>query len=372
MICASAPDSATPLQQSRLRLAVKVLIVWMTLGLIFLIFNIIYWPIYLQQTLSHPESFMEYAAQLPSEEARAVLREGIAQFNPPHEKPYEMLAALENQDENTEGEAFAVSFLESRARFYTLLQQTPSDLSGLASLACDVAASRFPTVLPLDMSPEVLLPIWSSYETALGLSIHGTPFSSLLKCPRADFALYALSGSLFSFDGEIGTTGVKTPTLLVVYSGGGSDERRGAHIIVDDTDHASKQRGMHVVLLHEANGSVLRADLFDLWEDTFEAERMIHFLNNAPDGCIGLFAVCDDGAAFMTGKAEESLMQFGIGRRAYVGRNPKILGVRYSFAAIGVKGAPPDSAMQCWSPEWFRGRRGHPVICAVSPAGDTP
>ncbi len=337
---------------------VKVLLVWGLLAVLFAAFNMIYWPVYRKEALTHPEAFVEYARTLPPDEARRVLRQGIAHFNPPWETPYQDLAVLEKQA----GDESAAALLEARGRFYDLLRQSPVPSEPLQTLVDTVRPGAIVVV-----RPEVaagLARAAASFAAAFGLEV---PLDSWTQ--EAHITLFLLGGSVFSMDASIGDTGVRAPIPLLVYSGGGMDQRRGAHILAGSAEHAARQRGMHIVLLTADTGAVIRADVFDLWENTFEAARMLHFLDNAPDGCIGLFAVCDDGSAFMTRVVEEGLVRFGLGRRAYVGREPKVLGLRFSFAAIGVKGAAPDSALQAWSPDQFKGRRGHPVLCAVFDAG---
>ncbi len=336
----------------------KVLLVWGVLAVLFAVFNILYWPVYRKEALTHPEAFVDYAGTLPPGEARQVVKQGLEQFNPPWDIPYLRLAELERQAGNM-GSAAA---LEARAAFYRLLQQDPVPAEGLAALAHTARTGS--VAVQVTEVVEGLSRATSSLAAAFGL---GADLNSW--APEAQLAIFTLGGSVFSTDGTIGGTGVRAPMPLLVYSGGGMDQRRGAHILVGPADHAARQRGMHIVLLTPDTGAVLRADRFDLWESTFEAERMLHFLTNAPEGCIGLFAVCDDGSAFMTSVVEEGLVRFGLGRRARVGREPRILGLRFSFAAVGVKGAPPDSALQAWSPDQFKGHRGHPVLCAVFNAG---
>ena len=338
----------------------KVVLVWGLLGVLFALFNILYWPVYRKEALTHPEAFVEYASTLPPAEARQVLHKGLEQFNPPWDLPYLRLAELEKQA----GVLESTVFLEARARFYGLLQQDPLPVEALAALVGAAYPDKNATLLPEAVAGLSLAA--ASFADALGI---GKAFDAWT--PEAQHTLFALGGSVFSMSGEIGGTGVRAPVSMLVYSGGGMDARRGAHILVGPEDHAARQRGMHIVLLTPDTGAVIRADLFDLWENTFEAERMLHFLNNAPEGCIGLFAVCDDGSAFITSVVEEGLMRFGLDRRARVDREPRILGLRFSFAAIGVKGAPPGNALQAWSPDRFKGHRGHPVVCAVFNAGGT-
>jgi len=338
----------------------KVLLIWALLACVFAVFNILYWPAYRRQALTHPESFVAFARTLPDDAAAEALRQGIHRFNPSCEEPYALLADLESRASREDA---AVQF-KARAHFYQALQRKSSTAEDYFRLAETVSQPY--QSLRVDTSPAARVAV-ASLSRALGLPdvVATWPLPEQL-------GLLALGGSVFSTDGYVGQTGVKAPVPLLAYSGGGIDERRGAHLFVGADDHASRQRGMHIVLLNAGTGAVLRADLFDLWNSTFEAERMLHFLDNAPEGCIGLFAVCDEGAAFMAGAVENGLLQFGLERRTFVGREPRVLGLRFSFAAIGVKGAPLGSALQVWSPERFQGYRGHPVACGVFPGGGTP
>lgn len=338
----------------------KVLLIWALLAGLFVVFNILYWPAYRRQALTHPESFVAYAKTLPDDAAAEALRQGISRFNPPYEEPYLLLADLESRALRGD----VAGQCTARARFYEALPKKSLTVEDYFKLAG--AMSQPYQNLGADALPAVRVAV-ASLSRALGLPDVVTTWP----LPE-QLGLLALGGSVFSTDGYIGQTGVRVPVPVLAYSGGGIDEHRGAHIFVGGDDHASRQRGMHIVLLNAETGAVIRADLFDLWNSTFEAERMLHLLDNAPEGCIGLFAVCDEGAAFMAGTVENGLLQFGLERRTFVGREPRVLGLRFSFAAIGVKGAPRGSALQVWSPDRFLGYRGHPVACGVFPGGGTP
>lgn len=338
----------------------KVLLIWGLLAGVFAVFNILYWPAYRRQALTHPEAFIDYARTLPDDAAAAELRLGIDRFNPPFEEPYALLAELESRALHAD----AAETCKARARFYQALRDGPLTSDYLSNLAGTVSQ-------PYQNLGAEVLPATSAAVSSLADAL-GLPGSAAQWPVPEQLGLLVLCGGVFFTDGQIGHTGVKAPVPLLAYSGGGIDERRGAHLFAGGDDHASRQRGMHIVLLNAETGAVLRADLFDLWNSTFEAERMLHFLDNAPDGCIGLFAVCDEGSAFMTGAVEAGLLQFGLERRTYVGREPRVLGLRFSFAAIGVKGAARGSALQAWSPDTFQGYRGHPVACGVFGGGGMP
>lgn len=345
---------------SRMHPLAKVALLWTMLAVLFAAFNLVYWPRYRRQVLEQPESFMAYADTLPEDDARRVLQQGISRFNPPWEEPYARLATLETRA----GNAPAAEYCTGRADFYQALYGKTAAVDALSTLT-QTFSEPYKNISPAAAHAAGVAA--ASFCEAMGmpgLADHWT-------LPQQT-TLFALGGGAVSPDGRIGGAKVKAPLPLLAYSGGGRDERRGAHLFVGDTDHASLQRGMHIVLLDADTGAVIQADRFDLWDSTEEAARMALFVEKAPEGCIGLFAVCDEGSAFMTNAIETGFLHFGIEKSTFVGGEPRILGLRYSFAAIGVKGALPGSALQAWSPDRFQKRRGHPVICAAFPPGAGP
>ncbi len=337
----------------------KVWVVWALLAVVFVLFNALYWPMRSCQELSHPASFVAYAQYLldrnAAQEAHDVLTEGIERINPPTPRPYELLARTKQALSDREGAEFA----HHRAVFYEALQQSPPPFDAVLG-PVEAMGNRYAAVHLNAQARSLLRRAAASFGAAFEMR---EPMSSL--STSAQLALFEMTGSAVSFSGYIGDTGVAAPTPLLVYSGGGMDARRNAHILVGARDYADRQRGMHVVLLDGVTAAVLQTGVFDLWENAEEARRMRHFLEDAPAGCIGLFAVRDDGSAFLTSPLEQALFGFGLDRLALDGREPAMLGLRYSFAAIGVKGAAHGTAMQSWSPEKFKGYRGHPVLCAV-------
>lgn len=336
-----------------------MLVVWLLIGAVFVLFNSVYWPARSCQERSHPASFVAYAQDLfdkdQPEAARDILLGGIARLNPPAPEPHALLSQVYGILDDPAGAMHA----RHRADFYRALQHTPVDAASVVR-AAEGAASAYAS-LQLD-TPAGNMMRHAAASFGAAFDIH----DALAALPvTVQIALLEMGGSRFSFDGRIGDTGVVAPAPMLVYSGGGMDARRNAHILVGGRDYADGQRGMHVVLLDAETAAVLQTGVFDLWESVEEARRMRQFLVDAPRGCIGLFAVRDDGSAFLTSGLEQALFDFGIDRLALVGRSPAILGLRYGFAAIGRKGAPPGTAMQSWSPEEFKGYRGHPVVCAV-------
>lgn len=324
--------------------------VWLLVAVIFTGFHFFYYPRYREQLLAEPEQFVRRAEHLlqSGEEAAAlhVLQQGIATFNPPVASVYRACAALLGADDDAEK-----SLMEGRAAFYDLVAAPSSE--GLRALQ-DAAGG-------VSVADDALLTVWQHFSRALHLpELSGWS-------AEAAASIFSLAGSVFSADGKIGSTGVTSPVALLAYSGGGADHRRGLHLFIGDRDYGSNKRGMHVALLDATTGEVLAVEVFDLWERPEEGRRLEVFLQEAPESCLGLFAVCDDGAGVLTHELEDSLLRFGLDRLLVEDRRARVLGIRASFAAIGVKGASPGSALQVWSPQWFGDHRGHPVLCAVLP-----
>ncbi len=346
---------------------VAVLVVWLFLTAVFLLFNLVYLPRYRQQMLAAPESFMQRARWLEKQGERArakeTLREGISLFNPPAPEPYQALASLLDDADSAREKVLTAG----RSAFYQL---TGTDCSAekMTALGMLGGAALFPkhydqALKPLSGALDIS---WQSFSGALGLSTPpawGIPERALV---------FLLAGSAIDFSGNIGTTGVKTPVPLLVYSGGGADSRRGVHLFAGEKDLGRRERGMHIALLDAGSGALLAAACFDVWERREEGQRLFSFLTEAPEGCIGLFAVYDDGAGVVTHDLEEAFLFFGLDRCLMDERKMRVTAIRSSLAAIGVKGAVPGSALQVWSPQWYHGRRGHPVLCAAIPGGKAP
>lgn len=345
------PSAWTPRRKSRF--------LWALTTLVFLVFNTVYWPVHWRQTLSNPALIEEYVEHIAStrsiEDARQALRQGLEHIRPPAPEPYALAARMESQAAEEETAQLAAN----RAIVYRTLHQMPVNIPNL--LPALQSAANLLAVSEVDApSAGLVRRATTSFTAALHMREAAASFSV-----AEQISLLTLTGSVFSCQGKIGKTSATAPVPMLAYSGGGMDARRDAHIFVGGIDYADRQRGMHVVLIHATSGLVQQMGAFDLWTGREEAHRLTQFLLNAPKGCIGLFAVRDDGGANMTPALENALMGFGLERAAWVERAPAILGLRYSFAAIGVKGAAPGTALQAWCPEQYQGYRGFPVACGV-------
>jgi hypothetical protein len=144
-------------------------------------------------------------------------------------------------------------------------------------------------------------------------------------------------------DLNIGRTGVRAPVDIEVDA---APDR--AYISVYDaagrkTDASAGRRGYNLAVLDPRNGRVLEAKGFDTWANEYEARRLADFVAAIPTGRIVVAATKDDASPHLTEAAVRALASLGaaVDLRGQAGR---------SHALIGVKGAPPGTALE-WSGE---------------------
>jgi hypothetical protein len=336
----------------------RIAIMWTLIAVVFLVFSGLFWFVHLRQQRLAPANFTARAATLESSDratAFTVLREGVAAYRPADPQPYRKLAELAPED-HSDAETWRM-----QAAFYEQLQRGDQRDNGALRSTLAAAGARWS---PAD-TPELNLSLSAAaLVLAAALQLPG----ELGRWPGEEArGLLWLCGLKDNPSRRIGTTGVIAPVDIVMLSVGGAGAQRRAQMFVRGRDYGGRQRGMHCALIDPGSGQVLQTGAFDLWLSTEESERMAVLLRGVPEGVIGAFAVCDDAAASLTPGLEAELLRFGLSQRAGVGWEKRLLGTRYSFAAIGVKGAPPGSAAQVWSPEFTRdqmGRRmpGHAVV----------
>jgi hypothetical protein len=346
----------------------RTLLLWILLLLIFAAFNLAYWPIWQYQQNRDPARFQVFAAHLhdqgETDRAIEVLRQGIREFQPPRPDPYNQLRVYLDE-RGREEEAAA---LYPQALFYhgTTLD-TPDQRLLKWSQAVELALDLQPLPALDNPTAEAVGRFSGQLAGLYGLA------EAVAQWPAIEQAtLLRIAGGQIRADGQIGNTGARVRSAILVQSGGGTDSRRVAHIYVGGRDYAGAGRGWHVALIEAATGRVNQWGAFDLWSTEAEAERMLRFLTDTPDGTIAAFAVLDEGSVNMTAPLEAMLRNYGLYGAARVNRELRLLGLRYSFAALGVKGAGQGAAMQSWSPDAFQGMPGHPVVCGVLAAGGSP
>lgn len=137
----------------------------------------------------------------------------------------------------------------------------------------------------------------------------------------------------------VGRTGGASPRGLLVRSAGVEvgDE---AAVLMEGQHLTPNTRGYNLAVL-DATGDVLAATAFDLVADTDGriGAQLVRFIDDLPTGAVVALAVRDDGSIGLTPTVAAALGRLGAAR-------PPVGKLRHSYALIGVKGAPPGTAME--------------------------
>jgi len=137
---------------------------------------------------------------------------------------------------------------------------------------------------------------------------------------------------------QIGRTGVTSPVDLEVVSAGMDTGNQG-EIYINGRQRAESRRGYNLVAIDPASGAVLWSDLFDTMVSPTESGRLTRAIERLPAGTIVAAAVKDEASVALTEEAVAALRSLG-GRDDIRGR------YRVSHLLVGVKGAPPGTAIE--------------------------
>ena len=150
----------------------------------------------------------------------------------------------------------------------------------------------------------------------------------------------------------IGQTGVVAPADIQVMSGG---TRHGliASIRVNAVEYAPNERGYNVVALDPVSGQVRWARVFDTHRSPSDAKELADAVRALPDGAIVAVAVREDASEALTEDAVAALRSIG-GREDIRPRR------RVSHVLVGVKGAPPGTALERIGYERLEANVGNP------------
>jgi len=332
-----------------------LIITWAITGLLFLLFNLLWWPAEYRRLAADPERFPEQAKVLlqsgKREEALRMLEEGLSRFHPPAPDPWNAYAGL------IRGPAKIQASLRAGWLSWRMNRGGADQLLELSRKAC----GAWPCCAGAPEANETTAGLARCWQLALGLPEN---FSFSLR----DLAALAwLTGGRVSCDGMIGATGFRTDRLLAVWSPG-ADARAGVLIALGSTVYTDTRRGMHVALLTPGlDQPTPTFYCFDFWNGEETAREFSRILKSAPTGTIGIFAVTQDSRLNFSDSAEQCLAEFGIPVEAWENGHLVSFGLRHAFCAIGARGAPAGTAMAAWSPHTWRGTPGHPVSCMVYP-----
>jgi hypothetical protein len=135
----------------------------------------------------------------------------------------------------------------------------------------------------------------------------------------------------------IGRTGVLAPGDLQVASAGARAGSTGS-IRFNGAELSPDLRGYNLVAL-DAGGGVLGARSFDTFAWADEARALTAWIATLPPGTVVAGAVRDEGSAALTGDAVQALRSLGVAGdlRGHL---------REAHAFVGVKGAPPGTALE--------------------------
>jgi hypothetical protein len=149
----------------------------------------------------------------------------------------------------------------------------------------------------------------------------------------------------------IGRTGVPSPGDLRVVSVG-EPHGSASSIRVNGTELSPDRRGYNLVAV-DRTGLLVTAKAFDTFADDRAATGLAAWIDSVPPGTIVAGAVRDEGSARLTASGVAALQRLGV-EGDLRGR------FREAHAFVGVKGAPPGTALEALGPRPIELRIGRP------------
>lgn len=285
------------------------------------------------------------------EKAEREIREALETFRPPDPEVFEILKGIAEKTKKSFGE----ERIELRKKIYEIIEGCGLSNDKVEESFVNQLKTELRDSYSLDRNQkQVIRSMWKNL-----IAKPWRCFSNIELNESEILDLFILAGAEISFDSTIGDTGVKFEGDVLVLSEG-SSEGSGAQIWYQGRNYGGNRRGFYVMVLTPSPQRVIRSDRFDVWESKNEALRMVQFLDEVPEGSIGIFAVSDEASENMTLELEKALIGFGFAKKTYDGWEKKIFGYSYAFAGIGVKGAKEGSAIQNWA-RYEPGKNNVPV-----------
>jgi hypothetical protein len=124
-----------------------------------------------------------------------------------------------------------------------------------------------------------------------------------------------------------------------------------ARIYVNGKDVSLNKRGYNVAVIHPQTGAVEHTATFDTHLNPQASDSLAAFVGGVPQGHIVAVAAADEASRLLGTEASEALQ--GMGATDTLEER-----FRWGHAIIGVRGAPPGSALE--ATDWLR-----PVTLAV-------
>jgi hypothetical protein len=146
---------------------------------------------------------------------------------------------------------------------------------------------------------------------------------------------------------------VRVPVDLVVRSGG-QPYGDVASIRVGIGEVAPNRRGYNLVAL-QPSGGIRDRVVFDTCGDPTASRELAEWVDALPAGTIVLGAVKDEASSELGADAVAALARLGL-------RGDLRGGYRESHAFVGLKGAPPGSALEALGPRAVELRLGEPDV----------